>query len=228
MSDHQMPVDGSFAATQGALDLCRGADLLIHDAQYTPAEFVDKNTWGHCTVEYAVWLAASACAQARTVPSRSSASRRRHGRPRCGGDRLWAEDGCRGLRCARGPHRRTRSIGGSGGRGRRRCVGGARDRLRGRRRIEDRRREGVAVASCDLGAPGWIIPVVPLGRDRGRRCADRSVRPAVAGTRRSGDARRAHVAHRCRPGARSAPAVRVSGPGRPRRSVLDTWRATPC
>jgi phosphoribosyl 1,2-cyclic phosphodiesterase len=57
MSDHQMPVDGSFAATQGALDLCHGSDLLIHDAQYTPSEFVDKNTWGHCTVEYAVWLA---------------------------------------------------------------------------------------------------------------------------------------------------------------------------
>ena len=58
MSDHQMPVDGSFSATPGALDLCRGADLLIHDAQYTPSEFVDKNTWGHCTIEYAVWLAA--------------------------------------------------------------------------------------------------------------------------------------------------------------------------
>ena len=73
MSDHQMPVDGSFAATQGALDLCRGADLLIHDAQYTPAEFVDKNTWGHCTVEYAVWLASSGVRKFRTVPSRSSA-----------------------------------------------------------------------------------------------------------------------------------------------------------
>jgi phosphoribosyl 1,2-cyclic phosphodiesterase len=58
MSDHQMPVDGSFAATQGALDLCRSADLLIHDAQYTPSEFADKRDWGHCTVEYAVWLAA--------------------------------------------------------------------------------------------------------------------------------------------------------------------------
>ena len=58
MSDHQMPVDGSFSATQGALDLCRGADLLIHDAQYTPSEFAEKSTWGHCTVEYAVWLAA--------------------------------------------------------------------------------------------------------------------------------------------------------------------------
>jgi phosphoribosyl 1,2-cyclic phosphodiesterase len=58
ISDHQMPTDGSFSATPGALDLCRNADVLIHDAQYTPSEFREKNTWGHCTVEYAVWLAA--------------------------------------------------------------------------------------------------------------------------------------------------------------------------
>ncbi|MET0908850.1 MAG: MBL fold metallo-hydrolase [Ilumatobacteraceae bacterium] len=58
MSDHQMPVDGAFNATAGAIELCRDADLLIHDAQYTPSEFADKSTWGHCTVEYAVWLAA--------------------------------------------------------------------------------------------------------------------------------------------------------------------------
>ena len=58
ISDHQMPTDGSFSATAGALDLCRNADVLIHDAQYTPTEFRDKSTWGHCTIEYAVWLAA--------------------------------------------------------------------------------------------------------------------------------------------------------------------------
>jgi ribonuclease BN (tRNA processing enzyme) len=39
-------------------DLCAGADLLIHDAQYTPHEFAQKQTWGHCTVEYAVRVAA--------------------------------------------------------------------------------------------------------------------------------------------------------------------------
>lgn len=58
MSDHQMPHDGSFQATAGALELCRGADLIIHDAQYTPEEFATRSTWGHCTMEYAVWLAA--------------------------------------------------------------------------------------------------------------------------------------------------------------------------
>ncbi len=58
ISDHQMPTDGTFAATPGALDLCRNADVLIHDAQYTPSEFREKSNWGHCTIEYAVWLAA--------------------------------------------------------------------------------------------------------------------------------------------------------------------------
>lgn len=63
LSDHQMPVDGSFWATPGVYDLCRGVDLLIHDAQYTPEEFVVKSNWGHCTAEYAVWLAGSAGAK---------------------------------------------------------------------------------------------------------------------------------------------------------------------
>lgn len=60
LSDHQQPIDGSFSATAGALDLCRGVDVLIHDAQYTAAEFARKSTWGHSMVEYAVWLAAAA------------------------------------------------------------------------------------------------------------------------------------------------------------------------
>ena len=58
LSDHQMPEDGCFRATDGARELCRGADLVIHDAQYTWEEFSRKRNWGHCTVEYAVWLAA--------------------------------------------------------------------------------------------------------------------------------------------------------------------------
>jgi phosphoribosyl 1,2-cyclic phosphodiesterase len=60
VSDHQMPVDGSHSAWPGVLELCDGADLLIHDAQYTPDEFATKRDWGHCTPEYAVWLAAQA------------------------------------------------------------------------------------------------------------------------------------------------------------------------
>jgi CheY-like chemotaxis protein len=36
------------------------ADLLIHDAQYTPEEYPPKKNWGHSTYEYAVELAAAA------------------------------------------------------------------------------------------------------------------------------------------------------------------------
>jgi CheY-like chemotaxis protein/phosphoribosyl 1,2-cyclic phosphodiesterase len=35
------------------------ADLVIHDAQYTPEEFPAKKNWGHSTYEYAVGLAAA-------------------------------------------------------------------------------------------------------------------------------------------------------------------------
>lgn len=57
VSDHQMPYDGSFALTDGVRELCAGADLLIHDAQYTVEDFAAKSTWGHCTVDFAVWVA---------------------------------------------------------------------------------------------------------------------------------------------------------------------------
>ena len=60
ISDHQQPQDGSLHAPVGALELCRDVDLLIHDAQYTPSEFAMKYDWGHCTVDFAVWLAAEA------------------------------------------------------------------------------------------------------------------------------------------------------------------------
>jgi phosphoribosyl 1,2-cyclic phosphodiesterase len=60
ISDHQMPVDGSHGVTDDVLELCAGADLLIHDAQYTPEEFATKRNWGHCTVEFAVHVAAEA------------------------------------------------------------------------------------------------------------------------------------------------------------------------
>ena len=60
LSDHQQPFDGSYSAAPGALELIEGVDLLIHDAQYTPPEFKVKATWGHCTIDYAVWLAMQA------------------------------------------------------------------------------------------------------------------------------------------------------------------------
>ena len=44
--------------SDGARELAQSADLLIHDSQYTMEEFRAKRNWGHCTVEYALWLAA--------------------------------------------------------------------------------------------------------------------------------------------------------------------------
>lgn len=60
LGDHQAPnlagrVLTSVAA--GALALAKDVDLLIHDAQYTDAEFGAKPHWGHSTLAYAVELA---------------------------------------------------------------------------------------------------------------------------------------------------------------------------
>jgi phosphoribosyl 1,2-cyclic phosphodiesterase len=60
ISDHQQPYDGSHHLTEGALRVAEGADLLIHDAQYTIEEFMPKATWGHCSIEYALWVAKEA------------------------------------------------------------------------------------------------------------------------------------------------------------------------
>ena len=57
LSDHQQPAVHDFSITDGARELCQGADVLIHDAQYTFEEFVTKSDWGHCTTEYALWIA---------------------------------------------------------------------------------------------------------------------------------------------------------------------------
>ena len=59
MPDHQAPVDRSTVADE-VLDLCRGADLLIHDSQYTEEEFVELFDWGHSTPAYAVHVATEA------------------------------------------------------------------------------------------------------------------------------------------------------------------------
>ena len=53
ISDHQAPPDLDSVADP-VLELAEGADLLIHDAQYTADEFAEKSHWGHCTVDYAV------------------------------------------------------------------------------------------------------------------------------------------------------------------------------
>jgi hypothetical protein len=40
-----------------AYSLCEGADLVIHDAQYTVKEFPSRASLGHSTIDYAVGLA---------------------------------------------------------------------------------------------------------------------------------------------------------------------------
>ena len=56
MPDHQAPVDRTTVA-DSVVELCQGADLLIHDAQYTEEEFVELFDWGHSTPAYAVQVA---------------------------------------------------------------------------------------------------------------------------------------------------------------------------
>ena len=41
-------------------EFMRGCDLVIHDTQYTPEEYLSKKNWGHSTYEYAVEVAAAA------------------------------------------------------------------------------------------------------------------------------------------------------------------------
>jgi len=45
------------------LDLCDATDLMIHDAQHTAAEYEVKRHFGHCTIDYAVRVAAEAGAR---------------------------------------------------------------------------------------------------------------------------------------------------------------------
>ena len=83
------------------LELCDGVDVLIHDAQHTPAEYEPKRHWGHCTADYAVHVAREAGARRLgALPPRSRARRRRSRR-----------DGARRGRLLR-PRRRRRGDGG--------------------------------------------------------------------------------------------------------------------
>jgi phosphoribosyl 1,2-cyclic phosphodiesterase len=78
LSDHQQPAGERFSLADGARDLCEDADLLIHDSQFTDAEFAEKGTWGHSTYAYAQWVAET-CRVKRLAlfhhdPSRTDAS----------------------------------------------------------------------------------------------------------------------------------------------------------
>ena len=45
---------------QRIFDFCRNADVLIHDATYTPEEYVDRVGWGHSDYLFALRVAAEA------------------------------------------------------------------------------------------------------------------------------------------------------------------------
>jgi CheY-like chemotaxis protein/phosphoribosyl 1,2-cyclic phosphodiesterase len=54
---HVLPVHHE---DQSHIEFLRGADLVIHDAQYTAAEYPQKVGWGHSPMEYAVDMALAA------------------------------------------------------------------------------------------------------------------------------------------------------------------------
>ena len=160
VSDHQQPTSGAHLA-DGIFGLCHDVDLLIHDAQYTPAEFAAKSTWGHCTVEYAVWLAAEVGARKLALyhhdPTHDddTIDRLAAGAAACGkamGVEVFAAREGLTVRSARTDH---------GGRRRsaRRHRAGRRVRRRGS--VEDGRRD-------DVGRPG------PRARGAARRSRRRS------------------------------------------------------
>lgn len=56
IADHQAPLD-EVTVSESIRQLCRGADILIHDAQYTKEEFAEKSHWGHSTYGFALEVA---------------------------------------------------------------------------------------------------------------------------------------------------------------------------
>jgi ribonuclease BN (tRNA processing enzyme) len=55
--DHQQPIDDATHVCESVLELCDGADLLIHDGQYPVELFKKRAHWGHSTPGYAVEVA---------------------------------------------------------------------------------------------------------------------------------------------------------------------------
>jgi phosphoribosyl 1,2-cyclic phosphodiesterase len=48
------------AMREGLVNLCKGADLLIYDTQFTPAEYRERPHWGHSTPDDALEIAREA------------------------------------------------------------------------------------------------------------------------------------------------------------------------
>jgi phosphoribosyl 1,2-cyclic phosphodiesterase len=59
------PLDQAAAAKlaamrRGLIDLCRGADFLVYDTQFTPEEYLSRPHWGHSTPDDALAIAREA------------------------------------------------------------------------------------------------------------------------------------------------------------------------
>ena len=59
ITDNELGLDGGYRFPE-FVEFARGADLLIHDAQYLPEEMPTHRGWGHSTYEEAVRLALEA------------------------------------------------------------------------------------------------------------------------------------------------------------------------
>jgi ribonuclease BN (tRNA processing enzyme) len=61
MPDNELhPPGKQWASVQEIADFCRGADVLLHDAQFVASDFPMKRGWGHSLVSEACELAAMA------------------------------------------------------------------------------------------------------------------------------------------------------------------------
>ena len=62
-TDNELPSDSAAAGTAGTAFVdsmvawCQGADLLVHDAQFSRAEYASRTGWGHSTYDDALSLA---------------------------------------------------------------------------------------------------------------------------------------------------------------------------
>ena len=61
--DHQEPIGRPQHVDDAVLELCDGADVVIHDAQLWSDELPIRSDWGHCTPEYALEVARQAGAK---------------------------------------------------------------------------------------------------------------------------------------------------------------------
>lgn len=64
-SNFEPAVRQKFDSTTGdpnrrVFDFCRGADILVHDATYTPEEYIDRVGWGHSHYLFTMRVAAEA------------------------------------------------------------------------------------------------------------------------------------------------------------------------